>query len=78
MINLFFIVNCEWAEWEIGICSKTCGGGERTKIRDISVEAAHGGEECPESSSMIEPCNAKACPGIYYFEFFFLEFVISY
>ena len=26
-----FLVDCEWHEWKIGDCSKTCGGGERSK-----------------------------------------------
>ena len=22
-----FLVNCEWGEWKVGGCTKTCGGG---------------------------------------------------
>ena len=58
-----------WTEWEVGICSKTCGGGERSKIRDVKIEAAYGGKECQDSSSMTETCNTNDCPGKYFFTF---------
>ena len=44
------LVNCEWAEWNIGYCDKTCGGGERTNTRIKKSEAKYGGKLCKGSS----------------------------
>ena len=56
-------VDCEWDEWNVGECSKACGGGERTNTRDKKVEASNGGEECSESAIVTESCNIDECPG---------------
>ena len=56
-------MDCEWDEWKLGECSKTCGGGERTNTRDTKVRAAHGGDECSGSSTVNEPCSVEECPG---------------
>ena len=63
-LSIRSLVDCEWAEWEHGECSKTCGGGERTKIRNMEVEANFGGLECSGLSTEIESCNKDECPGI--------------
>jgi len=55
-------VDCEletWSSW--GSCSRTCGGGRHTKTRAIKREAAHGGEQCGETS-MSEGCGDLHCP----------------
>ena len=57
------IVHCEWDEWKLGECSKTCGGGERTKTRREKVSSAHGGNECEGLTSITESCNVEECPG---------------
>ena len=56
-------VDCEWDDWRIGECSKTCGGGERTNIRNKITEATDGGEECSGTSTSTESCNTQECPG---------------
>ena len=62
--NIFQIpVHCEWSEWEIGECSKSCGGGLRINTRMMKVESKHGGEECAGSSTIAESCNLQECPG---------------
>merc|ERR1712179_420155 len=55
-------VDCVWDEWEIGKCSKSCGGGNRTNVRIPKVEAKHGGEECQGESETTEECNTLQCP----------------
>ena len=57
------IVNCEWANWDIGECSSTCGGGKRINTRDKKVKASHGGIDCPGSPTMNDICNVQECPG---------------
>ena len=62
-MNNFFLVNCEWGEWgSWNTCSKTCGGGEKTKTRSKTVTEAYGGT-CMDDSSMTEQCNTNSCPG---------------
>ena len=58
------LVDCEWSEWEIGRCSKTCGRGTRTNSRYKEVEEEDGGE-CRGRSYKKESCNRKDCPGDY-------------
>ena len=61
----WIIVDCVWGSWDIGECSKSCGGGTQTNIRKPNVTAAHGGEECYGSASVTESCNTQECPGKY-------------
>ena len=49
--------------WRDGLCSKTCGGGERTNRRSPYVKAAFGGETCSGPSNLTEECNNQECPG---------------
>ena len=57
------IVHCEWNEWIIGECSKSCGGGTRVNERTEKVTAQHGGDKCPGPTSIEESCNVQECPG---------------
>ena len=57
------LVHCEWEEWQIGECSKSCGGGVVTKTRTKKTLAAHGGEECEGETEISESCNVQECPG---------------
>ena len=57
------IVHCEWNDWIIGDCSKSCGGGNRTNIRFENVTALHGGDECEGARFIEESCNVQECPG---------------
>ena len=57
------VVHCEWSEWTIDTCTKTCGGGRRNKIRTALVSAANGGDPCLGSSTKDDPCNIQKCPG---------------
>nr|XP_022339841.1 semaphorin-5B-like isoform X4 [Crassostrea virginica] len=52
-----------WAAW--GSCTKTCGGGRksRTRICD-NPKPANGGKECPGGSADFDDCNTAACPTV--------------
>ena len=63
MLHTLTKVHCEWSEWKIGKCDKACGGGHRTNIRSLKMDAKYGGKECSESSVITEPCNIHECAG---------------
>ena len=60
------LVDCEWAQWVLGECSKTCGGGERTNLRDKKIRERNGGT-CSGTPTDTETCNVDFCPGIRFF-----------
>eukprot|EP01001_Neometanema_parovale_P009758 NODE_5_length_5289_cov_242.816492_g4_i0.p1 GENE.NODE_5_length_5289_cov_242.816492_g4_i0~~NODE_5_length_5289_cov_242.816492_g4_i0.p1 ORF type:complete len:1679 (-),score=414.19 NODE_5_length_5289_cov_242.816492_g4_i0:253-5238(-) len=57
-------VHCEGAWGEFSACSKSCGGGSKTRTFQISTAAAHGGKGCDAEHAEKEnqPCNTEACP----------------
>ena len=61
LLQIINIVDCEWDDWKLGECDKSCG--VRTITREVKVEAQHGGDECKGLSSATVPCNAEECPG---------------
>lgn len=55
-------INCEvssFSSW--GMCSTTCGGGIKKKVRVITVDTAFGGVPCPPLE-MTQACSIKPCP----------------
>ena len=55
-------INCalsDWGPWQV--CTKTCGGGMRTRHRSEQQAALFGGEDCA-AKMQSEPCNVAACP----------------
>ena len=60
---MYGVADCEWNDWIIGDCSKTCGGGTRTDTRTPKKSAEHGGQECDGPTSVTESCNVQECPG---------------
>jgi hypothetical protein len=48
----------EWSEWST--CSVDCGGGTQTRTREITIQPAHGGMECPVLSET-QACNEQPC-----------------
>ena len=60
---LITVIHCEWDDWVIGECSRSCGTGTRTNNRTKLVEEANGGT-CSGQPSEIVECNTQPCPGI--------------
>ena len=60
-LNLVTPVDCQWNDWQIGKCSKSCGGGTRTKTRTKKTESSDGGI-CEGEATMQEACNTQQCP----------------
>ena len=58
-------VDCQWADWQTGECSKKCEGGIRTNKRGKFQEELYGGKTCEGNSTFEEECNVQECPGIY-------------
>jgi len=57
-------VNCVMGEWEAwGECSATCGGGQRTRIKEVEGDASGGGTPCASSTSETEGCAMGPCDG---------------
>ena len=61
-LKLAAAIDCEWNDWELGMCSKPCGGGTRTNTRTKKSEEENGGK-CEGENTVEEPCNAQSCPG---------------
>ena len=56
-------IDCEWTDWEMGSCSKSCDGGTRTKIRTKQRQETNGGK-CDGLSTAQEACNTEGCLGM--------------
>jgi len=55
-------VDCEWAQWSDWTpCSVTCGGGHRTRVREVATAPGDGGVLCPGNNYAAETCNAEHC-----------------
>ena len=55
-------VHCQWGSWEsTGGCSRSCGGGTRTKIR--SKTRIEVNTPCSGLATKVEPCNTAKCQG---------------
>ena len=54
-------LDCVWGEWTEGVCSATCGNGEKTRTRTKIQEEAYDGK-CFGEDVMTESCNEKNCP----------------
>ena len=74
-------VDCEWDDWAVGACSKSCGGGTRTNERSPKIEADFGGSNCTGASNITEDCNIIPCPGNFLVSFstpLILDFNLSF
>merc|ERR1719443_1661751 len=55
-------VDCTVSDWKPwSACSATCGTGTKTRSRDATVEAQHGGKDC-DALEASETCKEKECP----------------
>uniref|UniRef100_A0A673IBQ3 Hemicentin-1 n=1 Tax=Sinocyclocheilus rhinocerous TaxID=307959 RepID=A0A673IBQ3_9TELE len=50
----------EWSSWEE--CSRTCGQGNRTRVRTCSNPAQHGGRACEGKAVEAIMCSIRPCP----------------
>ena len=61
-------MDCEWEYGEFGRCTRSCGGGTKTRYPVITVQPQHGGKPCPNfvvnRDPDEEPCNQNPCPGL--------------
>lgn len=56
-------IDCLWLTWSSWSgCSTTCGGGVRTRTRDMAIQAEHGGVACVGAAKETPKCNLDACP----------------
>ena len=56
-------VNCKWGSYgEWSICSKTCGGGIKSRKRQVSTPASNKGLECVGNATETVTCNVESCP----------------
>ena len=56
-------VDCKvdkWSAW--GNCNVACGGGTKTKSREVIEDAKNGGVACPDLEET-DVCNTEECPG---------------
>ncbi|KAM6897258.1 A disintegrin and metalloproteinase with thrombospondin motifs 14 isoform 2-T2 [Xenentodon cancila] len=56
-----------WGSWsKFGSCSRTCGGGIRSRSRQCDNPLpAYGGRDCPGSAFDYQMCNTEECAGPY-------------
>lgn len=56
-------VDCKWGDWSLwSECSRSCGGGNKGRTRDIADIPTRGGKQCDASKKeVIEPCNTHRC-----------------
>merc|ERR1719430_591424 len=54
-------VDCKVGDWKPwGDCSATCGGGTKTRAREVVEEPENGGAVCPDLEET-ESCNTDQC-----------------
>ncbi|XP_063163582.1 A disintegrin and metalloproteinase with thrombospondin motifs 14 [Candoia aspera] len=54
-----------WSSWsKFGSCSRTCGGGVRSRSRNCNKPPpAYGGRQCPGAMYEYQVCNTEECQG---------------
>ena len=56
-------VECMVTPWSAWVsCSKTCGGGTKSRRREIAQQPLHDGEACPVLEGE-RACNTELCEG---------------
>merc|ERR1719356_3701 len=60
-------VNCKWSEWTPWTqCSKSCGGGRRSRDRAVDIPGQHGGIQCRGDTEVWEWCRTNPCAADYH------------
>lgn len=64
-IPFLFPVDGSWGNWHSwGLCSASCGRGEKTRKRLCNnPEPSNSGRSCPGDATQVSRCNLQACPG---------------
>jgi len=60
--HMMKVVDCslkEWSPWTT--CSVSCGGGYKTRTRDIKTLASFGGKACLGDLTELADCNSQTC-----------------
>ena len=53
-------MDCVWGNWtEWSNCTATCGGGTKTKSREIAIYAVNGGQKCTGARIISQICNVN-------------------
>eukprot|EP00397_Hematodinium_sp_SG-2012_P000495 GEMP01000495.1.p1 GENE.GEMP01000495.1~~GEMP01000495.1.p1 ORF type:complete len:1392 (+),score=278.77 GEMP01000495.1:601-4776(+) len=56
--------NCAFVTWSLYTeCTKTCGGGQKSRTRQIGMEATGHGKPCVGPTMEIVSCSLIGCPG---------------
>lgn len=56
--------DCQESDWTLwSMCSKTCGGGEHMRTREILKPPKFGGKPCSGSIAELSECSRNACGG---------------
>lgn len=59
-------IDCQWGEWNEWLaCTKSCGGGKRTRAREIEIPGQHGGLQCRGDKQVSRWCQTNPCPEDY-------------
>ena len=61
-------VYCQWGSWGSAECSRTCGGGTRTRVRSKTLTEIN--TACSGSPIKVEPCNTAKCQNKYLLQLF--------
>lgn len=58
------VIDCRWSDWERwSTCSVTCGGGTKTRSRNIAVSPVGGAPCMPHHKVEVAPCGEENCGG---------------
>ena len=58
-------VECEWNSWGDWVgCTKTCGGGVKSRTRNQKTVSVNGEALCDEKMIQRLLCDKDACPGL--------------
>merc|ERR1711944_115853 len=49
----------QWGQWSV--CSATCGGGQRARVRTATIHSLCNGPPCAGDVTSFEVCNTNAC-----------------
>lgn len=59
-------VDCKWGEWSPWAqCSRSCGGGKRSRSRGVQIPGQAGGSQCRGETVTYQWCMTNPCVGDY-------------